>query len=122
MVGAIIMPKNIKKKTGTKNTFEEKLIEEPPLVVEDELTKFKLQIGPARLTKYERARIIGARALQISMSAPILLSESESSNMKDPIQIAEKELEGGLLPITIRRKLPNGQFEDIPLKYLLNHN
>jgi DNA-directed RNA polymerase subunit K len=60
-------------------------------------------------TKYERARIIGARALQISMDAPILLKLSneqiESLNY-DSLKIAQKELNDGVLPISINRPLP----------------
>ncbi|MDY7082593.1 MAG: DNA-directed RNA polymerase subunit K [Halobacteria archaeon] len=50
-------------------------------------------------TRYERARIIGARALQISQGAPPLI-EMETNN---PVHIAEEELERGVLPITVRR-------------------
>jgi DNA-directed RNA polymerase subunit K/omega len=60
---------------------------------------------------------VGARALQISMGAPILVEANE--NFSNPIDIALKELEGGILPITIRRTLPDGTFQDIPLKWLL---
>lgn len=60
-------------------------------------------------TKYERARIIGARALQISMDAPILLKmkkeELEALNY-DPLKIAEKELDSGSLPISVERPMP----------------
>ena len=56
-------------------------------------------------TKYERARIIGARALQISMSAPVLIK----TDLQDPVAIAEKELEEGMLPITVRRINPARQ-------------
>lgn len=113
------MVKKDKKNTELDIDTEEKLIEEPSESLKDRKKGFKPSAGPPHLTKYERARIIGARALQISMSAPILLDELPDS--KDPIQIAEKELELGLLPITIRRKLPDGEFEDIPLTYLLNN-
>ena len=61
---------------------------------------------------------MGARALQISMGAPILIEVSESRS--NPIEIAIKELEIGILPITIRRTLPDGTFQDIPLRWLLN--
>ncbi|HLC51773.1 MAG TPA: DNA-directed RNA polymerase subunit K [Candidatus Nanoarchaeia archaeon] len=57
-------------------------------------------------TKYERARMIGSRALQLSMGAPFLLklSQKELEAVKfNPIEIAIKELEAGILPITIRR-------------------
>ena len=60
---------------------------------------------------------MGARALQISMGAPILVEADEIYS--NPIDIALKELEGGILPITIRRTLPDGTFQDIPLKWLL---
>jgi DNA-directed RNA polymerase I, II, and III subunit RPABC2 len=60
---------------------------------------------------------VGARALQISMGAPILVEIDES--VSNPIDIALKELEAGILPITIRRTLPDGTFQDIPLKWLL---
>ena len=60
---------------------------------------------------------MGARALQISMGAPILVEANETYS--NPIDIALKELEQGILPITIRRTLPDQTFQDIPLKWLL---
>ncbi|NOZ58798.1 MAG: DNA-directed RNA polymerase subunit K [Euryarchaeota archaeon] len=57
-----------------------------------------------KLTKYEKARIIGARALQLSMGAPPLIRISE--DMQDPIVIAIRELEKGVIPITVRRRMP----------------
>ena len=60
-------------------------------------------------TKYERARIIGARALQIAMGAPLLmkLKNKDFENIKfSPIEIAKKEFDGGFLPITIRKPMP----------------
>ena len=68
------------------------------------------------LTRFEKARIVGARSLQIAMGAPILIEPSEK--LSNPIDIAIKELESGILPITIRRTLPDGRFQDIPLKWL----
>jgi len=56
------------------------------------------------LTKFEKARIIGARALQISMGAPLLVRRAK--NLYDPIVIAETELEKGVLPITVKRPVP----------------
>jgi DNA-directed RNA polymerase I, II, and III subunit RPABC2 len=73
-------------------------------------------IGPPKLTRFEKARIVGARSLQISMGAPILVEVSEG--FSSPIDIALKELEIGILPITIRRTLPDGTSEDIPIKWL----
>ena len=61
------------------------------------------------MTKFERARILGTRALQISMNAPVMVAlEGET----DPLQIALKELQQRKIPITIRRFLPDGSFED----------
>lgn len=80
--------------------------------------QFKIKIGPSWLTKYERARVVGARALQLSLGAPPLI-DVESLPTKDPQYIAALELELKVLPIIIRRWLPNGEYQDIPLKYLL---
>lgn len=73
-------------------------------------------MGPPKITRFEKARIVGARALQISMGAPILVDVSEG--FSGPIDIAMKELEMAVLPITIRRTLPDGSYQDIPLKWL----
>ncbi len=74
-------------------------------------------IGPKKLTRFERARVVGARALQISMGAPVLLDLSPAA--MSPIDIAETELQEGVLPISIRRALPDGTSMNIPLKILL---
>lgn len=61
------------------------------------------------LTKYERARVLGTRALQISMNAPVMVDlEGET----DPLRIAQKELRERKIPIVIRRYLPDGSYED----------
>ena len=54
-------------------------------------------------TRFERARIIGARALQISMGAPILLEDVRG--VVDPMEISMREFEGGVVPITVKRLL-----------------
>ncbi len=51
-------------------------------------------------TRYERARIIGARALQISMGAPLLIKTVKS----DPLEIAIEEFQANIIPITVKRK------------------
>merc|ERR1712129_22894 len=61
------------------------------------------------LTKYEKARILGTRALQISMGAPIMI---ETIGETDPLEIAMKELRERKIPMIIRRFLPDGTFED----------
>lgn len=66
--------------------------------------------APERYTKYEKARIIGARALQLAMGAPFLikLSEEELEKLRfNPIEIAELEFNAGLIPMTILRLLPH---------------
>ena len=61
------------------------------------------------LTKYERARVLGTRALQISMNAPIMV---DLDGETDPLRIAEKELRERKIPIIVRRYLPDGSHED----------
>lgn len=61
------------------------------------------------LTKYERARVLGTRALQISMNAPVMV---DLDGEIDPLRIAEKELRERKIPIIIRRYLPDGSHED----------
>ncbi len=58
-----------------------------------------MQVSETKLTRYERARIIGARALQISLGAPVLLDVERG----EPIDIALMELEKGIIPITVKR-------------------
>ncbi|KAL5765129.1 hypothetical protein ACOSP7_017439 [Xanthoceras sorbifolium] len=61
------------------------------------------------MTKYERARILGTRALQISMNAPVMV---ELEGETDPLEIAMKELRERKIPFTIRRYLPDGSYEE----------
>lgn len=61
------------------------------------------------MTKYERARVLGTRALQISMNAPVMVNiEGET----DPLKIAMKELRERKIPMIIRRYLPDNSYED----------
>lgn len=60
-------------------------------------------------TKYEKARIIGSRALQISLGAPILIKIDDEALKKiryDPLEISKQEFEKGIIPITVKRPLP----------------
>lgn len=63
----------------------------------------------AKFTKYERARILGARALQIAMNAPLLIKikkeELEKMNF-DALKIAEVEFDSDVLPITVNKPMP----------------
>jgi DNA-directed RNA polymerases I, II, and III subunit RPABC2 len=73
------------------------------------------RVTTAYLTKYERARILGTRALQISMNAPVLVNlEGET----DPLTIAQKELRERVIPLIIRRTLPDNTYEDWHIKEL----
>lgn len=56
---------------------------------------------PMSLTKFEKARIIGARALQISMGAPVIIDVPK--DMIDPVDIAMLEFDNNIIPITIKR-------------------
>ncbi len=76
-----------------------------------------VKIGPIFLTRYEKARIVGARALQISFGAPILVDKNK--DMIDPIKIAQLELKSQILPLTIRRENPDGEYQDVPISKLI---
>ena len=58
-------------------------------------------LAPEDFTRFERARILGARALQVSLGAPILLDVP--ATLVDPVEIAELEYAAGVIPITVRR-------------------
>lgn len=61
------------------------------------------------MTKYEKARILGIRALQISMNSPLM---TDPDGETDPLRIAKKELRERKIPIVIRRHLPDNTYED----------
>jgi DNA-directed RNA polymerase I, II, and III subunit RPABC2 len=69
------------------------------------------------MTKYERARVLGTRAMQISRNAPVMVELS--AHETDPLVIAEKELREGKMPFIIRRYLPDGSFEDWKIEELI---
>ncbi len=76
----------------------------------------KILMGPPALTRFEKARIMGARALQLSLGAPPFIDiESYIENKATSLDISMKELEDKVIPITIRRVLPNGDYQNIPL-------
>lgn len=81
-------------------------------------SKTKIIIGPLKLTRFERARIVGARAMQISMGAPVLLDVDIKET--STISIALMELKEKVLPISIRRSLPDGTSQNIPLKLFVS--
>lgn len=67
-----------------------------------------------KLTRYEYARAVAARALQLSLGAPPLI-DVEELGIRDPIEIAREEIKRGVIPIVIRRRYPNGEEELISL-------
>lgn len=68
------------------------------------------------LTKYEVTRIIGGRALQLSLGAFPLVPPRPNETA---FEIAKREFEAGVLPIIIRRRYPDGTYEDVPLRKLM---
>ncbi|MEK6908012.1 MAG: DNA-directed RNA polymerase subunit K [Thermoproteota archaeon] len=77
--------------------------------------KNKITIGPPTLTRFEKARIMGARALQLSLGAPPFIPIPKTARIS--LDIAMEELEQRVIPITIRRVLPNGDYQNIPIDY-----
>jgi DNA-directed RNA polymerases I, II, and III subunit RPABC2 len=77
--------------------------------------KGKITIGPPTLTRFEKARIMGARALQLSLGAPTFIPIPKTARIS--LDIAMEELEQRVIPITIRRVLPNGDYQNIPIDY-----
>ena len=116
-------PLSDKEQTSLENRIKE--IEEREVVekveehdaVEIPCEKGKITIGPPRLTRFEKARIMGARALQLSLGAPPFITIPKHARIS--LDISMEELEKKVIPITIRRVLPNGDYQNIPIDYFL---
>ncbi len=78
-------------------------------------SKGKIMIGPPTLTRFEKARIMGARALQLSLGAPPFIEIPKTVNTS--LDIALAEVEELAIPIIIRRKLSNGDYQNIPVDF-----
>ena len=65
------------------------------------------------LTRFEKARIMGARALQLSLGAPVFIEIPK--NATTSLEIAMEELKQRVIPIVIKRTLPNGDYQNIPI-------
>ena len=74
----------------------------------------QILIGPPTLTRFEKARIMGARALQLSLGAPVFIEIPK--NATTSLEIAMQELKLRVIPIVIKRTLPNGDYQTIPLE------
>lgn len=70
-----------------------------------------------KLSRFEAARLIGARSLQIALGAPVLI-KTENSN---PTDIARIEFNDKLIPMTIKRKMPNGQYVVVQIKKAIDN-
>lgn len=112
-------------KEATKESIEFESLRKEKFVEYDEadyiLKEISIQdkqilIGPKRLTRFEKARITGARSLQISFGAPLMIKADVKS--RSSISLAIEELEKKALPISIRRTLPNGLYQDVPIEWL----
>ncbi len=77
--------------------------------------KEKIMLGPPTLTRFEKARIMGARALQLSLGAPPFIEIPKT--VSTSLDIALAELEERVIPIIIRRKLPSGDYQNIPIDF-----
>ena len=73
----------------------------------------QIVIGPPKLTRFEKARIMGARALQLSLGAPVFIEIPK--NATTSLEIAMEELKQRVIPIVIKRTLPNNDYQIIPL-------
>ena len=91
----------------------EKIEEHDPVEIPCE--KGKITIGPPTLTRFEKARIMGARALQLSLGAPPFIPIPKNARIS--LDISMQELEERVIPITIRRVLPNGDYQNIPIDF-----
>ncbi len=65
------------------------------------------RIYPKKYTRFEKARIIGARSIQIELGAPVLIDVPDE--VTDPIDIAQMEFEKEAIPMTIVRRMPTGE-------------
>lgn len=84
--------------------------------IEEASSSERPRITSPYMTKFEKARIIGTRALQISLNAPVSIPLDGEI---DPLVIAEKELARKTIPFTVRRYLPDGSYEDWDLQELI---
>ncbi len=100
-----------------KEIEDREIIETDPIhePVEIPVEKGKITIGPPTLTRFEKARIMGARALQLSLGAPPFIPIPKTARIS--LDIAMVELEKRVIPIVIRRVLPNGDHQNIPIDY-----
>ena len=83
-------------------------------VVEIQNAVNTISSGRLTLTRFEKARIMGSRALQLSLGAPPFIDFSK--NTTTSLEIAMEELQQRVIPIVIRRTLPNGDYQNISIE------
>jgi len=93
-----------------RDVIERDPIHEPTEIINK---KGPVSTGPPTLTRFEKARIMGARALQLSFGAPSFIKIPK--NATTSLDIAMEELNKRVIPIIIKRTLPNGNYQNIPL-------
>ena len=86
-------------------------VDHEPVEIKDSTNQWAT--GQTTLTRFERARIMGSRALQLSLGAPPFIDFSK--NISTSLEIAMEELDQKVIPIVIRRTLPNGDFQNISI-------
>jgi len=86
-------------------------VDHEPVEIKDSTNQWAT--GQTTLTRFEKARIMGSRALQLSLGAPPFIDFSK--NISTSLEIAEEELKQKVIPIVIRRTLPNGDYQNITI-------
>ena len=86
-------------------------VDHEPVEIKDSTNQWAT--GQTTLTRFEKARIMGSRALQLSLGAPPFIDFSK--NISTALEIAMEELQQKVIPIVIRRTLPNGDYQNITI-------
>ena len=86
-------------------------VDHEPVEIKDSTNQWST--GQTTLTRFEKARILGSRALQLSLGAPPFIDFSK--NISTSLEIAMEELHQKVIPIVIRRTLPNGDYQNIAI-------
>jgi DNA-directed RNA polymerase I, II, and III subunit RPABC2 len=86
-------------------------VDHEPVEIKDSTNQWAT--GQTTLTRFEKARIMGSRALQLSLGAPPFIDFSK--NISTSLEIAMEELQQKVIPIVIRRTLPNGDYQNITI-------
>merc|ERR1711974_497511 len=83
-------------------------IDQDNSIINTTITETEKRVTSNIMSKYEKAHILGIRAMQISKNSPIF---TDIGDLTDPLKIAMKELREGRVPFIVRRSLPDGKVE-----------